>query len=113
MSERTSEFTRISVLTADLFEFYFRKRLPDTKFSKSGANIKLLCPFHSELTPSFTIHPQKAIWHCFGCGAGGDVIAFEMRISSCDEQTACQNIAEIVMPAIFPPYSARGSEERI
>ncbi|MEA3240367.1 MAG: CHC2 zinc finger domain-containing protein, partial [Pseudomonadota bacterium] len=39
---------------------------------KSGANFKGLCPFHGEKTPSFMVHRGKGIYHCFGCGVGGD-----------------------------------------
>jgi DNA primase len=46
---------------------------------KAGANWKGLCPFHVEKTPSFTVTPAKRIFHCFGCGAGGDVFSFLMR----------------------------------
>jgi DNA primase len=46
---------------------------------KSGQNWKGLCPFHSEKTPSFTVNEAKQIFHCFGCGAGGDVITFLMK----------------------------------
>lgn len=47
-----------------------------------GANFQALCPFHHEKTPSFVISPDKQIWHCFGCGRGGDVLAFVMEMES-------------------------------
>src|SRR5204862_4100403 len=46
---------------------------------KSGVNWKGLCPFHGEKTPSFMVNPAKGIFHCFGCGVGGDAFGFLMR----------------------------------
>ncbi len=46
---------------------------------RTGENWKGLCPFHTERTPSFTVNPKRGIFHCFGCGAGGDVFGFLMR----------------------------------
>jgi DNA primase len=46
---------------------------------KAGANWKGLCPFHAEKTPSFMVNPKKGIFHCFGCGVGGDAFGFLMR----------------------------------
>ena len=46
---------------------------------RSGTNFKGLCPFHSEKTPSFVVNPVRRCFHCFGCGEGGDVIAFLMK----------------------------------
>ncbi|MBR1455690.1 MAG: DNA primase [Oscillospiraceae bacterium] len=49
---------------------------------RSGANLFGLCPFHSEKTPSFSVSPDKQIYHCFGCGKGGGVISFIMEIEN-------------------------------
>ena len=49
------------------------------KLEKAGQNYKGLCPFHKEKTPSFTVNPAKQIFHCYGCGVGGNVFTFLMK----------------------------------
>ena len=46
---------------------------------RAGSNLKGLCPFHSEKTPSFTVYPASNSFYCFGCGAGGNVFTFIMN----------------------------------
>jgi DNA primase len=61
---------------------------------KAGANWKALCPFHHEKTPSFMINDEKQIWHCFGCGKGGDVFGFLMEIEGVDFKEALKILAD-------------------
>lgn len=60
---------------------------------KSGRSLKGLCPFHSEKTPSFTVSTELQLYHCFGCGAGGDVITFIMKIENLDYVDALKFLA--------------------
>ena len=60
---------------------------------RSGANLFGLCPFHSEKTPSFSVSPDKQIYHCFGCGKGGGVINFIMEIENLDFRDAVAFLA--------------------
>ncbi|WP_108623756.1 DNA primase [Candidatus Similichlamydia epinepheli] len=61
--------------------------------SKMGGLYKALCPFHHETTPSFVIYENNASYHCFGCGAHGDVISFIMGIQNCSFRDAVEWLA--------------------
>lgn len=63
---------------------------------RAGRNLKALCPFHSEKTPSMTIYPQTQSFYCFGCGAGGDVINFIMRAENLEYPEAVRFLAKRV-----------------
>lgn len=61
---------------------------------RAGSRYVALCPFHSERTPSFGVNPQRQIFHCFGCGAGGDVIRFVMQYENLPFPDAAKKLAE-------------------
>lgn len=61
---------------------------------RSGRNFFGLCPFHKEKTPSFSVSPDKQIFHCFGCGAGGNVIHFISKIENVDFKESLEILAD-------------------
>ena len=72
-----------------------------TALKKAGRNFKALCPFHHEKTPSFVVNPDKQIFHCFGCGVGGNVVGFLMRQEHLEFPEAVRflaNKAGVVIP---------------
>jgi len=74
-----------------------------------------LCPFHNEKTPSFTVNDEKGFFHCFGCGAHGDVIGFTMRIDNLSFPEAVERLAAeagLEMPRQSPADRAREAVER-
>ena len=73
------------------------------RLKRSGRNYFGLCPFHNEKSPSFSVSPDKQIFHCFGCGVGGNVFTFLMKIEGISFIEAIQNLAEranIVLPKL-------------
>ncbi len=63
------------------------------QLTQKGKNLLGLCPFHSETQPSFTVAPEKGIFHCFGCGAGGNVFSFLMQYHRLSFPEAVQELA--------------------
>jgi DNA primase len=63
------------------------------RLRKAGRNFVGLCPFHGEKTPSFTVNREKGFFHCFGCGAGGDVFNFLMRMEGVTFPEALRSLA--------------------
>jgi len=81
------------------------------QLKKAGQNFRGLCPFHSEKTPSFNVHPTRQIYHCFGCGKGGDVFNFVMEMEKCAFPEAIRIVAEKCGIAIPRPRE-RSPEEK-
>ena len=75
---------------------------------KAGANFKANCPFHGEKTPSFVISPAKQIYHCFGCGLGGDAIKFVQEYEKLNYPEALEKIASLMNFSLA--YTQGGSD---
>jgi DNA primase len=88
------------------------------KLKKTGAqNFSGLCPFHNEKTPSFSVHATRQFFHCFGCGASGDVFAFVQKIENISFPEAIRSVADrlnIPLPKqnFSSPLEAKDAKER-
>ncbi|HKV56085.1 MAG TPA: DNA primase, partial [Candidatus Binataceae bacterium] len=76
------------------------------RLRRAGRNFVGLCPFHNEKTPSFSVNPERGFFHCFGCGAGGTVFDFVMRVEGLTFPEAMQSLARRY--AIALPEAAGG-----
>lgn len=63
------------------------------RLTRAGRNLKGLCPFHGEKTPSFVVYPKDGSYHCFGCGEGGDIFTFVMKTQGLDFRGALEKLA--------------------
>src|SRR5277367_269106 len=81
------------------------------RLKKTGQNFTGLCPFHQEKSPSFAVHPVRQIYHCFGCGVGGDVFKFVMELEKSTFPEAIRTVAEKCGIPIPKPRE-RSPEER-
>src|ERR1700681_1921719 len=82
------------------------------RLKKSGQNFTGLCPFHAEKSPSFAVHPVKQIYHCFGCGVGGDVFKFVMEVDKVAFPEAIRVVAEKCGIAIPRPKTSSPEERK-
>jgi DNA primase len=64
------------------------------QLKRAGANFKAVCPFHHEKTPSFQVSPARQVWHCFGCGEGGDIFDFVERYENVGFAEALKILAD-------------------
>ncbi|NPA25316.1 MAG: DNA primase [Deltaproteobacteria bacterium] len=79
--------------------------------TRAGVNYKGLCPFHGEKTPSFMVHPGKGIFHCFGCGVGGDAITFIKKIENLSYPETLLRLARRAGIDVTPYERRQGSLE--
>jgi len=106
MNQRTGEEARERVRDATDIVQLIGERV---QLRRAGRSYKGLCPFHTEKTPSFTVTPDRQIWHCFGCSKGGDVFAFVMEAEKVTFPEALRLLAD--RAGIELPKQDRGGRD--
>src|SRR3954466_6021608 len=110
----------MSLSTAFLDELRARTVLssvivPTVKPIRAGREWKACCPFHNEKSPSFTVNDDKGFFHCFGCGAHGDVIGFTMRIDNLSFPETVEKLAGeagLELPRFTPQERERAQRQQ-
>jgi DNA primase len=83
---------------------------PYVELQKAGRHLKARCPFHTEKTPSFNVSPDRGMYHCYGCGAGGDMFTFIEAIEGVDFKGALKILAEKANVELTPVSPEKKSE---
>jgi DNA primase len=86
------------------------------KLRRRGKNYLGLCPFHSEKDPSFTVSPDKQMWHCFGCNLGGNVFSFLMQVENIGFAEAVAELGDrvgVAVPKPSGPSPSKGDKEKL
>lgn len=107
ISEEKIEKIRNSVDIVDVISEY-------VQLKKQGRNLIGLCPFHGENTPSFSVSPEKQLYHCFGCGAGGNAFSFIMAVEGYEFLDSVKHLASranIDMPELEKSETSNASNE--
>jgi DNA primase len=81
------------------------------KLTKAGNSFKACCPFHQENTPSFNVNEEKQMYHCFGCGVGGDVFSFVMEIEGMGFREALEMLADKAGVELQNNFSGSGQSQ--
>ena len=109
MARIKDESVRAVVAAADMVEVVSGR----TPLRKAGARYSGRCPFHEERTPSFSVNPVEKLYHCFGCGKGGDVISFVRETESVDFVGAVEWLAQRFRVTLdYEETSARDEAKR-
>ena len=82
------------------------------KLQKKGSSYFGLCPFHNEKSPSFSVSPDKQMYYCFGCGAGGNVFTFIMEYENYSFPEALKYLADRVGIKLPEPLEETSSEQK-